>query len=171
MPAPTLETERLVLLPPTATDRDESAALWTEEAVTRYLGGRPFTREESWSRFLRYAGLWSLLGYGYWVVRDRASRRYVGEVGFADFERELVPSIAGRPEAGWVLASWAQGRGLATEAVRAIHAWGDVHLPTRATVCLIDPENLASLQVAAKLGYRATVRTTYKERPTWLLER
>ena len=50
-----------------------------------HIGGKPFTREESWARLLRYGGLWSLLGYGYWAVRDKESGRFAGELGFAGF--------------------------------------------------------------------------------------
>jgi RimJ/RimL family protein N-acetyltransferase len=68
---------------------------------------------------LRYAGLWTLVGLGYWVARDRATGRFVGEGGLADFRRDLTPALGNAPEVGWVLAPWAHGRGLATEAVRA----------------------------------------------------
>ena len=42
------DTERLVLRVPTLDDFEESAAMWSDETVVRHIGGRPFTREESW---------------------------------------------------------------------------------------------------------------------------
>ena len=80
------------------------AAMWADAGVTRFISGRPFTREECWARLLRYAGLWPTLGFGYWAIEDKAEGRFLGEAGFADFKRDMTPSIEGLPEAGWVLA-------------------------------------------------------------------
>ncbi len=168
---PTLETARLRLAGHRLDDFDDSAAMWADPEVTRHIGGRPSTREEAWTRLLRYVGHWALLGYGYWVVRDQASGRFVGEVGFADFHRELEPPFDGAPEIGWALVPWAHGRGLATEAVRAALAWGDQHLGARRTVCMIDPGNAASIRVAQKCDYEEYARTSYKGAPTILFQR
>ena len=107
-------------------------------------------------RLLRYGGLWSLLGYGYWVVRERETGRFVGEVGLADFHRNLDwgPNSESTPECGWALAPHAHGRGYATEAITAALDWRDRNLPGTRTVCLIDPDNTASLKVADKCGFR-----------------
>jgi RimJ/RimL family protein N-acetyltransferase len=61
-----------------------------------------------------------------------------------------------------VLASAFHGRGYATEAVRAVLEWGDRTLKQAHTACIIAPENLASIRVAEKCGYRHTQATTYK---------
>jgi RimJ/RimL family protein N-acetyltransferase len=65
-----------------------------------------------------------------------------------------------------VLASQAQGRGYATEAVRAAVAWGDAHFHSTRTACIISPDNLASLRVAVKCGYREFALAMYKGHPT-----
>ena len=144
--------------------------MWADPAVVRYVGGRAFSREESWSRALRTVGLWEWLGFGYWCVREKQSGRFVGEVGFADFKREMVPSIEGVPEGGWVLASWSHGQGFASEALQTVHAWMDEQGHAR-TVCIIDVGHRASLRVAEKLGYHERCRTTYKGAPIVLFER
>ena len=166
---PTLTTARLTLRAPRADDFDASFAMWRDPAVVRFIGGRAFSREEAWGRILRYVGHWAVLGYGLWAVEDRAGR-YVGEVGFGDFHRELEPGFGYTPEAGWVLAPWAHGQGLGREAVLAAVAWADRHLGER-TVCMIDPANAPSLAVAARAGYVETGRAAYKGEPTVLLER
>ncbi len=170
-PIPVLETERLVLRGHTLADYDESAAMWGDPLVTRHIGGRPSTPAEAWARVLRNAGLWALLGYGYWVVREREGGRFVGEVGFADFRRAVTPPLDGAPEAGWALAPWAQGLGYATDAVRAAHAWGDAHLTAPRTVCMIGPENAASIRVAEKCGFRELGPAIYKGAETLLFQR
>ncbi len=176
MPVPALHTARLTLRGHALADFDECAAMWADPLVTRHIGGRPLSEEEVWARVLRYAGLWALLGFGYWVVRERGTGRFVGEVGLADFRRDLTPALDGAPEVGWALAQRARGRGFATEAVRAALAWGDAHLPAPhrgpgRTVCLIAPENVASVRVAEKCGYRETAPATYHGHTTLVFER
>jgi len=163
---PILETERLKLRGHRLDDFNHCAAMWADPTVTRYIGGKPLSEEESWRRMLGYVGHWALLGFGYWVAEEKTTGSLVGEIGFADYKRDLEPSLKGVPEIGWVLASQAHGRGYATEAVRAAVAWGDAHFPTPRTACIIAPENLASVRVALKCGYCEFARATYKGHPT-----
>lgn len=169
--APIVETERLVLRGHRLEDFPDCAAMWVDPEVTRHIGGKPLSAEDVWAKLLRNVGHWTLLGFGYWVVRERETGRFVGEVGFMEARRELSPSLIGAPEHGWALAHWAHGRGFATEAVRATLAWAEATLDPRRTVCLIDPGNTASLHVADKCGYREFARSTYKGEPTILFER
>jgi RimJ/RimL family protein N-acetyltransferase len=87
-------------------------------------------------------------------------------VGFADFQRQIEPSLEGTPEIGWALSPAAHGRGYATEAVRAALRWADAQWPAANTACIIAPDNTASLRVAQKCGYVEWVRTSYKGKPT-----
>jgi RimJ/RimL family protein N-acetyltransferase len=146
-------TKRTRMRRHTVADFDQSAALWSDPAVVRYISGKPSTRAESWSRLLRYIGHWQALSFGYWVVEDRVTGQYLGEVGLADYKRDMTPSIEQWPEMGWVLAAHAQGRGLATEAVAAALDWSDRMLASDRTVCLMDPGHRASIRVAAKNGF------------------
>ena len=168
---PVIETARTILRAHRLDDFDAYVAMWADPGVTRFIGGKPRTREESWMRFLRHAGLWSLLGYGFWAIEDKATGRFIGEAGFHDLRRDIEPSIEGVPEAGWALAPQAHGQGMASEVVRRILAWGDETFQGARTVCIIDPENTASLNVAAKCGYKEVLRTTYHDGATILLER
>jgi len=168
---PVLETERLRLRGHRLDDFAACAAMWADPIVTRHIGGQPLSEEESWSRLLRYAGHWALLGFGYWVVEERATGVFIGEVGFADWKRSLEPSLGEMPEIGWVFASRSHGKGYATEAVRAATAWGEEHFGASRTACIIDPENLASIRVAEKCGYREFQMTKYRERLTMIFVR
>ena len=152
-------------------DLADCAAMWGDAAGTRYIGGKPLSREETWARLLRYHGHWELLGFGHWLVEEKAGGGFVGEVGFADFKRDIEPSLDGMPEMGWVLASRWHGRGLATEAVRAAAAWGDVHFGARRTACMIHVENVASIRVAEKCGFQKWQTTTYRGQAMILFER
>ena len=120
---------------------------------------------------MRYAGHWQWMGFGFWALEEKSTGAFAGDLGFAEFKREIEPPILGIPEVGWVLAPHAQGKGYATEALRAVVAWGDRHFDQTRTVCLIHPENQPSLRVAEKCGYKEFHRTAYKGQPTILLER
>ncbi len=169
--APTLLTQRLCLRPHALTDYEACLAMWSDPAVTRFIGGRPRTSEEVWAAVLRCVGHWAMLGYGAWVVEALDDGSFVGEVGFADFRRQLEPSLAGIPELGWALAPWAHRRGYATEAVLAALSWGDATFDDERVVCIIHPENHASIRVAEKAGFVQVATTHYKGEPTLLYER
>ena len=158
---PEIVTRRLRLRGHCLEDFAASAAMWADPEVTRFItGGRPFTEQESWTRFLRYAGLWSMLNYGYWVVEEQATSAFVGEIGFADFKRNVEPSIRGIPELGTALVPRVYGKGYALEANRAVLDWARTNLPSPKIVCLITPENLASIRVAEKVGFSRYCETT-----------
>jgi len=166
-----IETDRLRLRPHVAEDFAASWAMWSDPLVYGQILAAPSTEAQAWSRILTYAGLWTLTSFGYWAVEERSTGLFVGEIGFADFKRDITPSIRGLPEMGWVLASAHHGKGYGTEGVRGALTWADQHLPAVRTVCLIKPENAASIRVATKTGYAQTHRTTYNNIPTLMFER
>jgi RimJ/RimL family protein N-acetyltransferase len=165
MQIPVLETERLKLRGHRLDDFAACAAMWADPVVSRQLGRKPFTEEESWTRLLRYVGHWALLGFGYWVVEEKSSGSFAGEVGFADYKRDMQSPVKELPEIGWVLAARAHGKGYATEAARAAIAWGDDHFSLSRTTCIVSPDNLRSIRVAEKCGYRNLELTQYKGKP------
>lgn len=169
--APVLETPRLRLRGHRPEDLDRVAAMWADERVVRYISGKPSTRSQSWARILQYIGHWQALGFGYWAVEDRQTGVFLGDVGLADFKRDIVPSLEGIPEIGWVLAPHAHGRGLATEAVSAVLTWADVYVLNNRTVCLFDPENLASIRVAEKNGYVWKADGLYMDQEILIMQR
>ena len=168
---PILESERLILRGHRRDDFEDSAAMWRDTRVVRYISGKPSSSEESWRRLLTYRGHWSLMGFGFWALIEKSSGRFMGEAGFSDFKREVEPSFDGAPEIGWVLAPWAHGQGFATEAVRAAVAWGDAQFGAERTLCMIHPDNRASQRVATKCGYREFARASYGGNVQVVLER
>ena len=159
---PEIETDRLLLRAHRLEDFPESAAIWANPSVCRFIGGTPSTEQQSWARMLGYRGHWSLMGFGYWAIEERSTRRFVGELGFADFKRDIDPSFRGHPEAGWALAPGAQGKGYAVEAIRAALQWGDARIDDERIVCLIHPSNRPSLHLARKFGFSLLRQASYR---------
>lgn len=170
MTPPELLTPRLRLRAHTPADLDACAALWAEPSVVRFIGGKPSNRSEVWARILRYAGMWPLLGHGFWAVEDRNSGLYLGDIGIMDAKRDIDPAITD-PEAGWVFASHAHGRGIATEAVARMLAWADTSLAAPRLVCMIEDGNAASARIAEKFAFAAYAHTLYAEAPVTLYRR
>jgi RimJ/RimL family protein N-acetyltransferase len=77
-------------------------------------------------------------------------------------KRAIEPPLGTSPEAGWVFASSAHGKGFALEAVQGIHAWGAKNFQTCTSACIIHPENESSIRLATKIGYREAARSPYK---------
>lgn len=167
--APRIETERLILRAFRLSDFEPFLAMVSNPAVARHIGGPPLDRGVAWEKFTRGPGFWALLGYGMWIVEEKAGGRIAGNVGFGRFERGIgLPDI---PEAAWVLDEWAHGRGIANEAMTASIAWADANLPDTGYVCIIAPDNAPSLALARKLGFVETRRADYKDAETVVLER
>ncbi|UNM96957.1 GNAT family N-acetyltransferase [Ignatzschineria rhizosphaerae] len=150
---PVLETDRLILSGHQCNDFSALADLWAKESVVQYIGGTISTERESWMRMLSYAGLWRILGFGYWAIREKESGKYIGDLGFADFHRTIDIPIKGVPEAGWVIAPEYQGKGYVTEAMQSALTWLTLQNRFEKSICFIDSDNIASLRVADKLGY------------------
>lgn len=146
-----LRTARLVLSPPSAADFEGFAAVVGDAATMRFIGG-PLTREAAWQRLQARAGSWLMLGYGMWMVREAASGRLIGEVGFLDGKREGVAGFDGDPEMGWAIAADRHGLGLGREAVTAVLGWGGARFAR--AVAMIDPAHARSIALAEGLGFR-----------------
>lgn len=155
---PVLHTQRLQLRAFSLADLPAACTLWADESVVRFIGGKPRTEVEVWTAVARSFGHWALLGYGFWAIADKATNTYLGEIGYLQGLRDLEPPHTNEwidaPEAGWALAQSAWGQGFASEALEAISRWSDENLVAMNTLCLIDPENSASLRVAEKNGYQ-----------------
>lgn len=167
---PIVETPRLRLRPHRLNDLDSRSAMTGNMHVMRYFAATQ-GREENWARLLRYAGHWTLFGWGLLAVEEKASGRWVGEVGLADFHRGLGADFDGAPEAGWIIDQWAEGQGFAGEAMRAAIGWHEARFGAIRQVCIIAPENAPSLRLAARLGFVGFAERMYNDRPVILHER
>lgn len=157
-----INTERLILRRHTQEDTDLVFQLASDPAVLQFIRGLAPSREEAWHRLLRYVGHWSLFGFGMFAVFERATNRFVGEVGLADFQRGLGEHFDGVPEAAWVFKGSSHGKGFALEAMTAALDWFDQQAISSRSVCMIDPGNTASIRLAEKLGFNYFDQGCYK---------
>lgn len=168
---PIVETSRLRLRGHRKDDLAACVAMWTDPIVTRYISGRASTEQQTWARLLTYIGHWDLMGFGYWAIEEKRTGDFVGEVGLADFKRDIAPSMQGNPELGFALVPRVHGKGYATEAVRGALSWADANIGRSRSVCLVNPQNLASRRVAEKCGYEVFEESLYNGQEVLFLAR
>ncbi|MFL9872417.1 GNAT family N-acetyltransferase [Paraburkholderia megapolitana] len=168
---PMIETERLILRPHRLADFEAWYAMFTDRELFQFIAAPTLSREDGWNRLLRYAGHWSLLGFGLFAVFRKSDGQFIGETGLADFHRALGEDFDGYPEAAWIISRSMQGQGVALEAAAAAHRWIDETLSPKRTVCLIGKENLPSFRIASRLGYKPFAERSYKGSLHVVLER
>ncbi|MFT3689477.1 GNAT family N-acetyltransferase [Paenirhodobacter sp.] len=164
-----IETERLLLRPVAVADLAEVVAMLSDPGTSRFLGGVS-DPEGIWNKHLRNIGHWTAFGYGIFTVRRVLDGAYVGQIGLGHFCRGLGTDFDPFPEAGWVLDGRMHGQGYALEAARAVHRWFTAEQGAGRRVCLIHPDNAASLRVAERMGYRPYDTAEYRNAPAVKLE-
>lgn len=170
-PSTLIETHRLILRPMQPSDFPAYFAMMADPASTEFSHRGVLSSDEAWTRFLREAGHWSLLGYGSFAVIEKASGAFIGQVGFGDFRRGLGGDFDYCPEASWTIVPDAQGQGYATEAIRSAVAWIERHRGSSRTVCIVHARNKASLRVAHKLGFKPFRYCEYRGYPAIFFKR
>ena len=146
-----VETDRLILRHFDIFDGEAMDRVFTDAEVM-YYGDGVKTRE--WVRqWLRgwledYYQTW---GFGMWAVVEKSGREIIGYCGLSRFADRCGPD---ETEIGYRLARPHWGRGLATEAARAVRDYGFRTLRLPRLIAMIDPRNAASIRVAEKIGLR-----------------
>jgi len=168
---PVLTGERVVLRGLSWADFPSFADMWADPELERFLPFAPIELGLCWARMNRIFWHWAHYGFGNFAVIGRADGRFLGQAGFFYAERGIGPDFDTSPEAGWVLAGHARGRGLATEAMTLAHRWFDAQPFGGRTVCMIDTEHRGSIRVAEKCGYHLLRITRDQWGPVQLMER
>lgn len=140
-----IETERLLLRPPTEADVESPPAWLADPEVMDWLGGIEPPAEvvrlwlDQWERFPS----------GKFLVQVKSGGAVVGRVGANYYDVQTWQrSPVGVPELGWALAREHWGQGYATEAALAAREW----LRAPSVISLIAPGNVRSQRVAERLG-------------------
>jgi RimJ/RimL family protein N-acetyltransferase len=149
LPAPRLETERLILRQWTFADFAPCAAMEADPHVMAMLGGVR-TAEESASDVHRDAAQLAITGVGRWAVEERVTGEFVGRIGLAGTDESLpFPKSL---ELAWRLRKRSHGRGYATEAARAVVAYAFEVLEASEAIAFTAAINEPSQAVMRRLG-------------------
>jgi aminoglycoside 6'-N-acetyltransferase len=146
-----LVTERLVLRRSRPEDAEPISAYRSDPNVNRYQG---------WDRTdpegIR-AEIVEMESRAQFTVEERDGGRVVGDVGISAVDGE--PSVA---KIGYTIAPAFQGRGYATEAVRALVDYAFETLGAERVRAFAAGENVPSLRVAENVGLRLVERYEHR---------
>jgi RimJ/RimL family protein N-acetyltransferase len=147
---PVIETEHLLLTPLTPADAEALFAYRSLPEVSRYQSWEPESIEDARAFIDGLAGVafgtprtWFQLG-----LRTRDGGVLIGDVGVHFLED------GDQVEVGFTLSPRAQGRGLATEAVRALMRHLFEGCGTHRVTASVDPRNEASVRLLQRVGMR-----------------
>lgn len=149
---PILETERLIMRAPRASDYKPFVEFRMSERA-QGVGG-PFTRSEAYGQFGELFGHWILHGFGRWVVADRMSNEPLGVVGL------WYPEGWPEPEVAWSVFANGEGKGIAFEASLAARDFAYSTLGWTTAISLIMEGNTRSFTLAERLN--ATFERTFQ---------
>jgi ribosomal-protein-alanine N-acetyltransferase len=144
-----LETKHLILRRLLPDDLDSLYALYSDEEIRRYFPEGTLTYEETKDELE-----WFLNGHpdhpqlGLWATIHKDTDHFIGRCGLLPWTIEQCPEV----EVAYLLDKAYWGQGLATEAAQAIADYGFEQLHLSRLICLIDPQNQASIRVARKIG-------------------
>ena len=159
-PAP-LHTARLRLRARTLADLEAIVAMDADPTVRRFIGG-PLDPSSHREEVRRRIVEGRPEPHASWAVEWRGRPGLLGLCGLSPSED------LGLTQIGWRLLPCAWGRGVATEAARAVlaRALGPIGLPT--VVALIHPDNRGSIRVAEKAGMARAGKADYRGAPQLL---
>lgn len=144
---PTLETERLTLRVPMASDFEAIAPFIMSDRARFVGGGADKDVGHAWRVLAILSGHWHLRGFGTFVAIEKASGKPVGSMG------PWFPEGWPEREFGWTIwTEAAEGKGFAQEGMRAVrkHAYDILGWDT--AVSYIDANNVRSQALATRLG-------------------
>ena len=150
MDAPSLRTDRLVLMPLGPADLDEAAAIFADPRVMAHIDGATRDRPSTARLLEANQRCWNAEGWGLWALRDATSGAFVGQAGL-----QRLTDIHGAAVEFSIIVSrrnWRQG--IATEAGNAAlwDAWerfggSEIH-------AIVQPDNTAGQGILRRLGFR-----------------
>lgn len=142
-----LETERLILRRYCLDDVDALGSLYADPRFTRFLDP-PRSHEEVRADVCAFIEEYETVGYGFYATLLKPDGQFIGRCGL------LTQWIEGEEEVevayGIAPAFW--GRGLATEAARALKYYALEALGFSRVISIVDKQNVASQRVAEKNG-------------------
>jgi RimJ/RimL family protein N-acetyltransferase len=144
-----LETERLLFRHLVLDDLDALFRLYSDPVIRQYFPDGTLsydaTREEL---------EWFLNGHprhpelGLWATIHRETNQFIGRCGLLPWTIEQQPEV----EVAYLLDKSYWGQGLGSEAAQGILNYGFNQLQLTRLICMVDPQNQASIKVARTIG-------------------
>lgn len=134
-------------------DADAAIAIYGDPAVTQWIGDKSLdtTAEAVRARLQRYRDRAVVPGLGCWAVVHQDTQQPLGTVLLIPLpDKNNAPS--GDIEIGWHFSPASWGQGYATEAARAVMAYGFETLKLSKIFAVTLGDNARSIRVTGRLG-------------------
>jgi RimJ/RimL family protein N-acetyltransferase len=144
-----LETKRLLLRHLIEEDLSNLFAFYSDPEVVKYIPDAPRTYQET-----REELEWFMNGHpkfpelGLWGTIHKETGQFIGRCGLLPWTIDENHEV----EVAFALSKAYWGKGLATEVAQALVHHGFEHLKLSRLICVIDHDNVASINVATKIG-------------------
>ncbi|MEB0075798.1 GNAT family N-acetyltransferase [Pseudomonas sp. CCI3.2] len=155
-----LHTERLLIRELKIEDVPALAAILGDAQVMRHSVGGVMTEKETREFVAGCVFSYQANDFGPWAVIDKATTTFIG---FCGLNAEPVEG-AEEVEIGYRLSREFWGKGLATEAAMATRDYAFATLGIDSLIAIVEPENIASVNVIEKLGFNTFIHSQYHRR-------
>lgn len=143
------ETERLIVRRWTISDQPALLSLYSDRDVVKWVDdGRPLTAAEAARWMIVTQNNYERRGYGMFAIDERRTSTTVG------FGGVVHPGDQPEAEVKYAFQSTIWGRGVATEFLLGLIAYGRASHGIMQLTATISPENKASARVLMKCGFR-----------------
>ena len=143
-----LDTKRLTVRETTTGDVDEFYRIYSDPEITRYMDPlyRDIDEEKAYAaEYIKT--IYNFYGYGIWTIMLRETKEVIGRAGISLRDGHRYPEL------GFVIAREHQRKGYAEEALRAILDLAKTELEFDTIQVLVQPANIASVNLCDKLGF------------------
>ncbi|MEA9979177.1 GNAT family N-acetyltransferase [Pseudomonas sp. 10B1] len=155
-----LLTERLLIRELKIEDVPVLASILGDAQVMRHSVGGVMSEKETREFVAGCVFSYQANNFGPWAVIDRATTTFIG---FCGLNAEPVEG-AEEVEIGYRLSREFWGKGLATEAAMASRDYAFGTLGVDSLIAIVEPENIASVNVIEKLGFNTFIHSQYHRR-------
>jgi len=146
---PELKTERLQLIQITQSHLEDYYQLFSDERVARYYNILPFSEQKDAQKYIDWFESRFNEGLGIrWGIALKGEKNIIGTLGFNNYKENHRANI------GYDLRFDFWNKGLMTEALRAVIAFGFNELGINRMEAEVMMGNAASERVLGKLGFK-----------------
>lgn len=146
---PVIETARLKLRKPLQKDVSALLEVTQDEAVMKYYGMAPYeSKAEALGEINWFNKIFAQAEGIRWVITEKGAGSYIGDIGFHNHV-----TAHSRAEIGFKLAKAFWQKGIMTEALEPVLAYGFSIMQLNRIEAVVDPENAGCLGLLKKAGF------------------
>ncbi|MGV8921090.1 MAG: GNAT family N-acetyltransferase [Pseudomonas sp.] len=155
-----LQTERLLIRELTAQDVPALAAILGDAQVMRHSVGGVMNEKATREFIAGCVFSYQANDFGPWAVIEKSSSAFIGFCGLNAEPVEGTEEV----EIGYRFSRAFWGRGFATEAGKATRDYAFGVIGIDSLIAIVEPENIASVNVIEKLGFNTFIHSQYHRR-------